>query len=491
MKKLRLLISLCVALFSVACSYNELPENLKTTTTFEDKIALNVETRAETYEGQALDQEYFVTATDLENFVNFRRKESDRSNLSVREVKSYGFDSSQTLFYILNYDKGWEVVAADKRVQPTLAHGDDGTFTMDTDNEPMKFWMNMLADGVLKTRQTSDIATRTSADNAEEETTDVNQHLKFWETISPSKDSTRGGLTPIWGPLTPIDSIGIGIRKKYYLPHVMDSYSESTYYGPYIETSWGQESPWNVCCPTINNTRCLAGCTPVSCGQMLYFLVNRYDLDIITYEDIECTILENGEYVFDKYNPSTTLWENMATWDSDATHNTQYVSALLVHLGDLLGTTYGITSSSTPCEAEKEYVFDYYNFNCTYLNAYSSSTVKSQIKDRSMPVMVRGENSEGGHSWIIDGCCDFRNIIKKYYIYSSMDLTDSDLLAYTKEDADGYDTITYSSLGMIHMNWGWGGTANGWYSDVYSAPSNRPDDPYDENVEIMYGFIPN
>lgn len=485
---------LLVMVLLTSCFYNELPEGLAAPNVLESKITLDVETRSETYEGEQLDQEYFVTATDLENYVKFRREESKRPDLSVKEVVSYGFDNSQTLFYILNYDEGWEVIAADKRVQPTLAHGENGSFTMNTDNEPMKFWMNKLANGVLQQRQVVDSEMSTRAETTEEETSLLNEHVAFWDYISPSDASTRIIINiPIKEPhLPPSDSITIGIQKKYYLNHIQDSSIETDYYGPYIETSWGQEDPWRECCPEINKKKCVVGCTPVSCGQMLYFLVDKYNLNIVSYENVECTILTNGDYLFNKSNPSTSWWSQMAISQSDTSqHKTQYVSALLVHLGDLLGTTYGLQEtggSSTPREAEKTLVFDYYNFNCTYLNSYSSSIVKSQLKTSHMPVMVRGENSEGGHSWIIDGCAESRRIVKRYYIYSSLDLSAADLIGYTKDDADGYDTEIYSSLGTIHMNWGWNGSNNGWFTDVTSAPAS---DPYDEDIEIMYGFIPN
>ncbi|MBR5829703.1 MAG: C10 family peptidase, partial [Tidjanibacter sp.] len=400
MKKLRLLISLCVALFSVACSYNELPENLKTTTTFEDKIALNVETRAETYEGQALDQEYFVTATDLENFVNFRREESDRSNLSVREVKSYGFDSSQTLFYILNYDKGWEVVAADKRVQPTLAHGDDGTFTMDTDNEPMKFWMNMLAEGVLKTRQTSDIATRTSADNAEEGTTEPNPYLEFWESISPSDSSRSGTLTPYPGLHLPGDGL-------YSYSVDSETYTTTNQYGPHIATQWGQKAPWNAYCPLKYNDstdRSPAGCVAISASHMIYYLHNHFNMNSITVPTTaSCTGSIDG-YVRTFGDFTSSAWNNMAE-TLNGNNNFDLSAMFIGFIGELAEINYGIDSSGGHTTDLPENVFDIYGISCQETNDYDENIVINSVKN-SMPIIIHGYDAllfGEGHSWIIDG----------------------------------------------------------------------------------------
>ncbi len=62
MNRFRHLLLLALLGLITACSYNELPENLSPLTIENDGLVLQVETRAETYKGQSLDQEYFVTA---------------------------------------------------------------------------------------------------------------------------------------------------------------------------------------------------------------------------------------------------------------------------------------------------------------------------------------------------------------------------------------------------------------------------------------------
>ena len=481
MKKLRLLISLCVALFSVACSYNELPENLKTTTTFEDKIALNVETRAETYEGQALDQEYFVTATDLENFVNFRRKESDRSNLSVREVKSYGFDSSQTLFYILNYDKGWEVVAADKRVQPTLAHGDDGTFTMDTDNEPMKFWMNMLAEGVLKTRQTSDIATRASADNAEEGTTEPNPYLEFWESISPSDSSRSGTLTPYPGLHLPGDGL-------YTYKIDQEVSYQTTTYEHLIETHWYQTEPWNEFCPLKtdgSNLRMPAGCVAISASQMLYYLRNFYDLTLYS----PTHFIHNGNSLyFDLFE--TSAWDYMAIDDNPNTtpNNYSLVAMLIAYVGQLIDMDYSNTGSYASTMRLKEQVFSEFDITCDESETYNPNTIADNISN-NLPVILKATCNEGGHSWIADGYKITRKITTSYFVSYETEKTEWFLMTLDKDDAHYSSSVSTVTSEQIQMNWGWGesydqtwyATSPGWVLDGHN---------FDSNIGMLYNFRP-
>lgn len=480
MKKLRLLISLCVALFSVACSYNELPEHLKTTTTFEDKIALNVETRAETYEGQALDQEYFVTATDLENFVNFRRKESDRSNLSVREVKSYGFDSSQTLFYILNYDKGWEVVAADKRVQPTLAHGDDGTFTMDTDNEPMKFWMNMLADGVLKTRQTSDIATRTSADNSEI----GSNYIAFWDNISAQIDNSKETRSP-------------RIQGSSYTPHGynylylidVEETRDSIKYGPFTPTTWGQKAPWNQFCPLKSNsttTHAPVGCTATAGAQLLYYFCKRMGIWLEIPSYVQCTgNVDDFEYSFNNY--TRHLWSDMALDINDVVGSVNSSAKLMSFIGFLSSMNYGNNGSGAYPDTLMLSLEQLYNISSEKFDGMDSGIVIESL-EHLMPVMIWGKNQNtgNGHTWLIDGYLKETVTKTQYFAAFTTEQDESYIAQLDKDDANHISQFTNYNW-WYYMNWGM--DDNMYYSDKDRLFSTLPADwPYDDVIELIYGF---
>lgn len=501
MNRFRHLLLLALMGLITACSYNELPEDLVPQTIYEeDGLVLSVETRAETYKGQALDQEYFVTAEDLENFVKFRRSASKRSDLAVKEVKSYGFDSSQTLFYILNYDQGWEVVSADKRVQPTLAHGDSGEFTMECDNEAMKLWMNMLADGILQTRlgnfEKEGEETTASAESKEPTDAPQSDHTAFWNAISPAQeDATRNPIIniPTPGPLDTL--ITIIPTHKYYLPHLTETFSESTYHGPFIQTSWGQSYPWNSCCPTYmrldNKTeKSLVGCGAVAAGQMLYYLENRFDMDIISYENVICSG-NAPNYTMMRILPSTGLWDSMALTiiDNDTLDiSERYVAALLAHIGDVIKSKYGGKTYSNFADT-KHYLFEELGIDCKHTE-FNNEDLNIQLSERHMPVMIRGTTSNNeGHAWIVDGYYSFSTVIRKYYILTTTVLDSFEIMQLSIDDATGYEDSYYTSNDYaIHMNWGWDGDSDGWYSSVFVAPSSHPNDLFNINVKILYDF---
>lgn len=475
----------------VACSYNELPVELPLLEVAEEE-SLNVETRAETYDGKALDQEYFVTAADLENYVRYRRGTSKRSTFSVKEVKSYGFDSSQTLFYILNFDKGWEVVAADKRVQASLAYGDSGEFTMDCDNEPMKFWMNMLADGVLQTRSNKDVDT--SSFSAAEKS-DLEERRKanvdFWNSISLTKQNSEGTrLIPIIGPVENI------IGGLYHYVVDVETTTEVVQYGPLLETKWGQHFPWNIYCPLKSGgttERAPAGCVPVAAAQMLYYLQDHYNItDAYIPTTAVCQGSVNG-YVrfFDNY--SNTAWSNMAcsyVGYVDATPQEQATAILIAYMGSLLGSelTYGNNGTRSDMMKLPDYVFDKFGITCSSTTDYDSDIIIENIKDE-LPVMLRGAESllfGSGHAWIADGYKRTTTTTVVYTATFSSPQTQPFIDMLTREDANLIQRFTNTSE-LVHMNWGWNGTYNGFYSFL---PENweTSNGHYEYNIKMLYDF---
>lgn len=461
----------------VACSYNELPVELPLLEVAEEE-SLNVETRAETYDGKALDQEYFVTAADLENYVRYRRGTSKRSTFSVKEVKSYGFDSSQTLFYILNFDKGWEVVAADKRVQASLAYGDSGEFTMDCDNEPMKFWMNMLADGVLQTRLNKDVDT--SSFSAAEKS-DLEERRKanvdFWNFVSSHSPATRGDvIIPIWGPhLPPPDSLGGElVMRRYYIPNGVVTDDSFSIQGTQVETLWGQESPWNWYCPFAPNTTtlCPAGCTAVAAAQLLYHLRMDDGWEITAPEEVVCD--NNNVPSFNSH--SYDVWNDMALTASDNWNDCLMSAQLISYVGDICNMDYALEGSGASFEDLQNGLEEKYNITSSILD-YNSSTIFSELS--FYPVMVGGFRDilhDNGHSWLIDEYRYLSTVRKRYYIETFLELTAADLAQMTIEDATGYST-EYSSSSHFHMNWGYDGDNNGYYGlgpEEWQYPGRNP-----------------
>ncbi len=486
MNKLKHLLLLALIGLSTACSYNELPVELPTRPVISERMIPEIETRAETYNGEKLDQKYFVSATDLEDYIKYRGSISKRANFTVKDVESYGLDSSHTLFYIVNYDQGWEVVSADKRLQPRMAYGDNGEFDINSDNEPMQFWISILADGVLQTRRQSGDTLASSSENATNgkggENESKNDNVDFWDSIS-NTSTTRGEInTPTWGPLDTLEGLFPPPEiKRYFLPNgtVVERYTRSTL-GEQMLTEWGQSEPWNLYCPKINNDpgtmRCPAGCTAIAGAQLLYSLRVQKEWDISTPEYAIC----NAVYPDDtqSFGPlSTTPWTNMALdLDDTDTDSRNKSASLIAYVGYISDMDYGTSSSGAYLSQLRDGLADNYNISCTQ-SQYSTTSVMGGLSEH--PIAISGYSNiilTNGHSWIIDEYVFEKTVTRRYYIETTEDLTYYELSQLTVDDATGYITATATSTNY-HMNWGWYGDCNGYYAlppedwdtDNYSA----------------------
>ena len=493
MNRIRQLLLLALMGLITACSYNELPEEFVPQTIYEeDGLVLNVETRAETYNGQVLDQEHFVTAEDLANFVKYRRSASKRSDLAVKEVKSYGFDSSQTLFYILNYDKGWEVVSADKRVQPTLAHGDSGEFTMECDNESMKFWMNMLADGILQTRLGNfDKKNNEATASAEsKEATDDSQsdHTAFWDAISPTSTSrTRLDiLVPTPGPVDP-----------GYYTYLVDSEVETNVVyqiGPLLSTEWHQGSPWNSYCPPKNDGssgHVPAGCVAIAGAQVLYYYHYFFDMDNLA----PATAIANGtlsdwNILFGGF--SSTTWDEMAKKANESFNKKQKTALFIAHIGNLVNMDYGNDGSGAYTTSLPNLVFSEYGISCSTALSYDSDIIIQNIIDR-LPVVIKGRdnviiNDGDGHAWVIDGYQRTYDKITNYYaVFDTVQLP-SYIATLDKDDADYSSSTTTTTMKKVHMDWGWQ-DGDGFFSLIPSEWIQQGQNcGYEYHIKMLHDF---
>ena len=480
MNRFRHLLLLALMGLITACSYNELPEDLVPQTIYEeDGLVPSVETRAETYKGQALDQEYFVTAEDLENFVKYRRSASKRSDLAVKEVKSYGFDSSQTLFYILNYDQGWEVVSADKRVQPTLAHGDSGEFTMECDNEAMKFWMNMLADGILHKRQTYGEPITSAALSVKEA-----DYVGFWGLIGDENQQSF------------LDNYSTKGTYAYVVE--TESIHRTDIYGQRLETEWGQNYPWNAFCPYTNysyNEYAPAGCVAVAGAQAIYYLRNHFPMDNATAPLVAvCTgIIDSYFRTFDNF--STAAWTYMATTKDDRTLQNRLFSArFIAYIGKLVGVDYGEDSSTAYTTDLPERVFEHFGISSILTEEFDIDIIR-QNTAMNLPIVIKGEDAMlfgDGHSRIIDQHSrDVVDNIKYYAIFSSPQ-TEEYISTLDKSDATRRQITTTVISESLHMNWGWGGNGNGWFAaipdDWWLEDSDGDDYRFKYYIKMIHDF---
>ena len=188
---------------------------------------------------------------------------------------------------------------------------------------------------------------------------------------------------------------------------------------PLIKTKWNQSAPYNLLCPydTKNDATSVTGCVATATAQIMNYF----------------------------QWPATYAWDNMKNeYEKDDSSDAAYaVAQLMKDIGDALEMNYSANGSSSStsdaCEALRG-VFSY---------AYSTEYVERMN-------YTAEEWDELMYSNLVDG---------KPLIYrgSMVDLTQEDgkwegAMTGHAFVVDGYDTD-----GLYHINWGWGGSADGYF----------------------------
>ncbi len=197
---------------------------------------------------------------------------------------------------------------------------------------------------------------------------------------------------------------------------------------PLLRVMWDQGTYYNTSCPADasgSDGHVVVGCVAVSMGQaMKYYNYPAYGTGSKKSYDSQ-----NGGYGNFSVNFNRRYkWRNMPF---SATVYNKDLADLLFHLGVAVRMRWGPDGSSSSSGfivgALKNYFYYSDSVKEIYRNDYSDSEWVAIIKnevDNHRPMVYSGSGSGGGHAW----------------------------------NCDGYQGD------KVHMNWGWGGSSNGYYS---------------------------
>lgn len=188
---------------------------------------------------------------------------------------------------------------------------------------------------------------------------------------------------------------------------------------PLLSSTWNQDKFYNQFCPLATggpDGRAYAGCVATAMGQVMYYY--RYPLQGV------------GSHGGINFGATTYQWDNML---DDLNNYNEAVATLLYHCGKAVDMSYAADGSGANTPDCVDALEDYYKYNtaCSYESKYGYSDVNwaNMLKDNldaKHPMIYSGTDfASGGHAW----------------------------------NCDGYDASN-----NFHMNWGWSGYANGFFS---------------------------
>ena len=356
-----------------------------------------------------------------------------------------------TVFYIVNYADGWELLSGAMNASMVLMQSDHGHLSAQdlSSNPSLQYFMDQVAESVSCA--------------IHDETTDPSGLFSdtWYDFVNPGN-----------GP-GPLDSLYTVV-----IDSVTVNTLETRSVGPLLSTHWGQSSPWNDAMPYMSplmTTKCYAGCVPVATGQILYYLHDKLLFSANAYSSATCNayIPTGYEYITlspsdaSFYNGSNSHWDDMALTSSSSSGFDE-VSALLLELGIKYGAKY-YTNGTGAQTAYATTVFPQYGISCSstlgLLYAPFINCCETEIYGEELPILmsVVDATSGGGHAIVIDG---YKYVKTHDIIHCSY--YDGNQLILT---IDNFGDIHESRF--ITINWGWNGIYNStptniiWYN-VYN-----------------------
>ena len=200
---------------------------------------------------------------------------------------------------------------------------------------------------------------------------------------------------------------------------------------PIISINLNQSEPYNVNCPKIQGQNALVGCVAVGMTQAMS--VARYPDRPVGSKTYNCSGV--GKLSVDYNSEPSYNWE--AVLNCHKTGDYKEVARILYHAGVSVEMMYSLTFSGAYIDdaynaLHRNFQFKKEDLMLVYKSDYSDDkwlqlVIEDMLRGRAVIYIgAMNEAGEGGHCWNIDG---WKN-----------------------------------STQMVHVNWGWGGSGDGYFN---------------------------
>lgn len=234
----------------------------------------------------------------------------------------------------------------------------------------------------------------------------ANQPESAFQEASPEIPATRAGLPETVSPL--LESI-----------------------------AWNQGTPYNNLCPVASGTKCAAGCVATAMAMVMKY----WEWPLQGTGQVSYTTRSYSFELSADFSQSSYDWHTMLNrYDGQYTEEqATAVAKLMKDVGISVEMNYG-PSSGTSSKMVPWALANYFSYNkgmkflqrCFYSSAEWNRILKTEMAE-SRPVLMSGINYTEmvGHEFVLDG---------------------------------------YNAQGLYHVNWGWGGTSNGYFDVNFMSP---------------------
>jgi len=390
---------------------------------------------------------------------NLKASVSGGLNKSVRSTETVRDNKNTPLMYISNFNEGgFVVVSATRNFYPIIAYSEENSFVLTPEMKNLWYWFEETKE-IINASDSYDEATREDIRmnwNYFEKTNEISHQSSILKNYTDPVQAFNARIAQLiaaygsqgwsfyalsdaeaalgtarWNQLKNLASQGpasvdysiVGVKNDYY--SIISSVA------PMLSTAWDQWSP--------NGSPCVAGCTTVAIGQIM----NKHQRPK--------SVVWNDVYVSYFGQPSTKLLD------------------LYSSIGTSLGLNY-ITCKVSASISNVISAFTSFGYDPPPSANHAHSKVKSEL-NAGRPVAMSGSSNTDGHMWVCDGYREYGDVIKHFVEFQTCWGPYSFVYDQWQMGSPADPIIEYPIFTSNYhsMNWGWGGTSNGWYFD--SNPS--------------------
>lgn len=206
---------------------------------------------------------------------------------------------------------------------------------------------------------------------------------------------------------------------------------------PLLTCHWDQGAPYNLQCPIDGEYNSVTGCVATAMAQVMYYhkwpqsATTAIPAYITSTKGLNLSELPATTFKWDQMKDSYSYDETGAAADA--------VAELMRYCGQAVRMDY--TSNESGASVGAAHLINYFGYSKTAQNMnrsyYTTTEWEAMIYkelSNARPVLYSGNSGSGGHQFVIDG---------------------------------------YDDKGLFHVNWGWGGYADGHFVLSVLNPDGR------------------
>ena len=197
------------------------------------------------------------------------------------------------------------------------------------------------------------------------------------------------------------------------------------------QTQWGQSKPYNNHCPIVDGERSVAGCVATALSQIMY--VHKFPEK---GQGSHSYRLRNGTVVSADFSQTTYDWDNMLAQYKGTTYTTEQADAvaeLMFHVGVAANMQYSPSASGSSSGIALQGLNRYFGYDAGVISLPKDFIPENEVLEGIATDLVAGRpvfisaftSNYEGHAFVCDGM---------------------------------------QSNGYLHINWGWLGTSDGYFS---------------------------